>query len=171
MVRGPLVKEVGSTMKTPIRKGALAAFVVLAITLVAAQVAHLQGQLPIARCPIQVTPQALVLGEAASGTMKTATVVVTNVSRQDAAVSVQVHKDWLRASPSGLDLAPGRSGRINFIGTLDSLKPRVEFAEPPIQAPGGRPAKPIADADVVWVCGNQVCAPVVVFAVKMAPQQ
>ena len=158
-------------MKGRTRKTVITVFAILAITLVAAQVAHLQGQLPIARCPIQVTPQAVILGEGASGTMKTATIVVTNVSRQDAAVSVQVHKDWLRASPTSFNLGPGQSGRINFIGTLDSLKPRVEFAEPPIQAPGGRPAKPIADADVVWICGNQVCAHVVVFAVKMTPQQ
>ncbi|MCX6377109.1 MAG: hypothetical protein NTU88_13930 [Armatimonadetes bacterium] len=157
-------------MKRRARKTVIAVFAILAITLIASQVAHLQTQFPIARCPIQVTPQAVILGEATSGTMKTATVVVTNVSREDVHVTVQPHKDWLRATPTGLDLAPGRSGRINLIGTLDSLRPRVEFAEPPIPLPGKSP-RPVADADVMWVCGGQVCTPVAVFAVKMTPQQ
>lgn len=157
-------------MKALTRKSALLAAAVFAAVLIASQVAHLETTLPVARCPLQVTPQAVVLGEATSGTTKTASVVVTNVSREDVHVTVQAHKDWLRVSPADLDLRPGASGKINMIGTLDSLSPRLQLADPPGPA-GVRPPKPVTDADVVWICGGQVCTPVVVFAVKMAAQQ
>jgi hypothetical protein len=158
-------------MRRQTRKTIVVAIAVFAATLIACQVAHLQMQLPIARCPIQVTPQAVILGEATSGTTKTASVVVTNVSKEDVHVTVQAHKDWLRVSPAQMDLGPGSSGKINMVGTLDSLAPRVQFADPPGGSSGARPPKPVTDADVVWICGGQVCTPVVVFAVKMTPQQ
>ena len=156
-------------MKKHTRKAVVVALAIFVATLIVSQVAHLQTQLPIAKCPLQLTPQAVILGEATSGTTKTATVAVTNVSREDVHVSVQTHKNWLRVTPTEMDLGPGQSGKLSLIGTLDSLAPRVQLAEPVIPAVGRAP-KPITDADVVWVCGGQVCTPLVVFAVKMTQQ-
>ena len=157
-------------MRTRKRKAVVAALAVIAVMLIASQAAHLQTQLTLTRCPIQATPQGVVIGEAASGLMKTASVLVTNVSRGEVPVTVYWQKPWLRVSPTQFSLGPGQSAKLSLIGTFDSLQKRFEVADPPVSLPV-KPPKPVMDAEVVWICGGQVCTPVAVFAVKMTPQQ
>jgi hypothetical protein len=141
---------------------------VMGVALFATQVAHVQPRATTARAavPIKATPQAVVIGENVDGTMKTAKVLVTNVSKEAVHVNVLSSASWFRVSQPSVDLDPGKTTVLDIVGNLSALKESVTLPTREGQAVEVD-KRPIAGFAPVTLSTGQAATVFVVFGVRM----
>lgn len=154
-------------MKVHLGGKILVAVVLAAIFLVAVQMAQVQTQPPVSRCPLQVTPQAVVIGEAVNGTTKIAMVTVTNTSNEPVQANILWGVDWFQVSPASINLPPRKSTRLTVTGNLSKLQQIIN-------APGREgqivefDQRPVAGMAPVTISAGKTGTLFVVFGVRMA---
>jgi hypothetical protein len=115
---------------------------------------------------IKITPQAVVIGQGASGMTNVSKVIVTNTSTAPVHLNVIFNATWLRITPASIDLDPGKSTSLSVSGDLGSLEQVIAPVSREGQSidTGDRPVTGVAP---VTVSSGKAGAVFVVFALRM----